>query len=390
MAKDYYKILGVPHHANQEEIKYAYRRLAHQYHPDKGSGEAQKFKELNEAYEVLSDDLKRAQYDRYGETFEQARTRGASGFGGFSGFEDFAEFMRGFGDNFSRGPFSGMEFDFGDIFSDIFGNPRRARREQGVDLETEIEIDFLESVFGTEKELNLEKPDLCPDCQGSGAALGAKLTTCPRCHGQGQIVTHQRTLLGTMQRVKVCERCEGQGKVAEKACEVCRGRGVKKLKKTLKVIIPPGIQNSQRLKLTGEGEIGYRGSRAGDLYVTITVRHHPEFRREGYNIISELPISFSQAALGAKIDVKTVDGKVELNIPPGIQSGKMLRLSAKGIPRLVGGKRGDHLVVIRVVTPTKLSRKEKEILRRLAEAQEEEGKRVDGQEGLWKKFKENF
>lgn len=387
MTKNYYDILGVGRNASKDEIKRAYRRLAHEHHPDKGSGEAEKFKEINEAYQVLSDDAKRAQYDQYGETFEQARARGNAGFGGFSGFNDFAEFMRGFGQDYSRGPFAGIEFDFGDIFSDIFGSPRQTRRKQGIDLEMILELEFLESVFGTEKEVSLEKKDFCPTCGGTGAEPGSKIITCPKCHGQGQITDWKRTFFGSFQQARVCDKCEGSGKIPETLCRACKGQGIKKVSKTIKIIVPPGIEDGQRLKVTGEGEVGYRDSGAGDLYVLIRIKRHPEFRREEFNVYSEIPVSFFQAALGAKIEVNTVDGKVMLKIPASIQSGKVLRLHGKGVPHLESTRRGDHLVTIRVITPTKLTQKEKELFKKLAEAR---GESVDIDKNLWDKIKENF
>ncbi len=366
MARNYYDILGVSKGASKDEIRRAYRRLAHEYHPDKGGGDEKKFREINEAYEVLSDDNRRAQYDQFGETFEQARARGAGGFGGFGGFEDFSDFVRGFGDNFSRGPFSGIEFDFGDIFSDIFGSPRQKRRGQGVDLETELKIDFLESVAGTEKEIVVEKQDMCPVCEGKGAAAGSKIVACPQCHGTGQIVKHSRTILGSFQQVRTCEECEGTGKVPEKACSECRGSGIKKMRKTIRVSVPAGIEDGQRLKIPQEGEMGYRGSSRGDLYVVMKVHPHPEFKREGFDILSETSVSFYQAALGAQVEINTVDGKGMLKIPAGIQSGQVLRLRGRGVSHPDSRRRGDHLVMIKIVTPTKLSKKEKEFLRQLA------------------------
>ncbi len=374
MAKNYYEILGLKKGASKDEIRRAYRTLAHEHHPDKGGGDEKKFREINEAYEVLSDDSKRAQYEQFGETFEQARARGAGGFGGFAGFDDFSDFMRGFGDNYSRGPFSGIEFDFGDIFSDIFGSPRQKRRAQGVNLETQTAIDFLESVFGTEKEIMVEKQDICQTCSGSGAAPGSKINACPKCHGVGQIVTKSRTILGSFQQVRTCDECEGTGKMPEKICSDCRGRGVKRAQKMLKVMVPPGIADGQRLKLAGEGEVGYRGSSRGDLYVVVQVKPHPEFTRQDFDILSEVPVSFYQAALGAKVDANTADGQVMLKIPPGTQSGNVLRLRGKGVYHPDSNKRGDHLVTVRVVTPIKLSKKEKEFLRKLAE---ERGESVD-------------
>jgi len=385
MARDYYQILGVGKNASNDEIRRAYRKLAHEFHPDKSNGDAAKFREVNEAYEALSDDTKRAQYDRFGQTFEQARAQG--GAGGFGGFSDFSDFAKNFGEGFARGPYSGAEFDFGDIFSDIFGGgARQGRRQQGVDLEMALAIEFLESVFGATKEIELEKRDACPACAGSGAAPGSKIITCPKCHGQGQIVTHQKTILGSFQRAMTCDRCQGSGKVPEKECPECKGIGVKKQHKKIKVIIPPGIDSGQRLRLTGEGEMGYRGSKPGDLYIEIRVKPHAEFKRVGSDILSEAPVSFYQAALGAEAEVNTVDGPVMLKVPSGTQSGKVLRLKGKGVPHLEGKGRGDHLVTVRVVTPQKLTRKEKEILKQL----EEEGGETANVKSFWDKIKDSF
>jgi molecular chaperone DnaJ len=388
MAKDCYEILGVTRNASKDEIKRAYRTLAQKYHPDKaGGGDEAKFREINEAYEVLSDDAKRSQYDQFGQTFEQARAKGYAGFGGFGGFSDFADFMRGFGDNYSRGPFSGIDFDFGDIFSDIFGTPRQRRRDQGIDLEVAIKISFLESVFGTEKEITLDKKDACPVCQGQGAENGSQIISCGHCHGTGQITDYRRTPFGSFQQLRPCETCEGSGKIPEKKCRECRGSGVKRATKKLEVIIPPGIEEGQRLKMTAEGEVGYRGSSSGDLYVVIRIEAHPEFRRERYNILSEIPVSFAKAALGGKAGINTVDGKIMLKIPAGIQSGKVLRLRGKGVPHLESTKRGDHLVTVQVVTPVKLTRKEKDLYKKLAE---ERGESLEIDEDLWDKIKKTL
>ncbi|OGE76174.1 MAG: molecular chaperone DnaJ [Candidatus Doudnabacteria bacterium RIFCSPHIGHO2_02_FULL_48_21] len=390
--RDYYEILGVSKGASKDDIRRAYRKLAHEYHPDKQGGKADKFREVNEAYEVLSDESKRSQYDRFGQTFEQSARGGqgrsaSGGFNGFSGFSDFADFARGFGDNFSRGPYSGAEFDFGDIFSDIFGGQRKARRQQGVDLEMQITIDFLDSVFGTEREITLEKRDSCQACKGEGAAPGSKVVTCPKCHGQGQIITRRQTILGNFQQATTCDRCQGTGKVPEKECPECAGIGTKKQSKKIKVITPPGIDSGQRLRLSGEGEMGYRGSRPGDLYIEIRVKPHPHFKREGVNILSEVPISFYQAALGGEIEVETVDGPVMLKIPSGIQSGKVLRLSGKGVPHLETKGRGDHLITVRIVTPQKLTKKEKELLKALSD---ESGESVKVNKSFWDKIKDSF
>ena len=383
---DYYEILGLQKNSSKDEIRRAYRRLAHEYHPDKqGGGDEKQFREINEAYEVLSDEVKRAQYDKFGQTFEQARSASGGGFGGFSGFEDLSEFMHGVGENFSRGPFGGMQFDFGDIFSDIFGGARQSRRARGVDLETALQIDFLDSVFGAEKEIVLDKKDICPRCKGNGAEPDSKVITCPKCHGQGQITSRKQTIFGNVQHVAVCDRCQGQGKIPEKECTECHGQGARKQKKPIKITIPAGIESGQRIKVTGEGEAGYRGSQPGDLYIAVKIRPSTEFEREGYDIRSTVSISFYQAALGGKIQVNTVDGKVMLKIPSGTQGGDVLRLRGKGVTHYQTQKRGDHFVTARVMIPKKLSKKEKEVFRKLAE---EKGENIDSEDGVWGKIKD--
>lgn len=379
---DYYEILGVNKGASPDDIKRAYRRLAHEHHPDKGGGDDKKFREINEAYQVLSDTAKRQQYDQFGRTFEDAGQ-------GFSGADPFADFARGFGGFSSQGARQGGAWDFTDIFGDIFGFNREEQsgNRRGVDLEMNLEITFLEAVFGAEKEVKLQKRDLCPRCEGSGAEQGSRLKTCPKCHGQGNIRKVQRTILGNIATTQTCDACAGRGKVPEKACVDCSGRGVNQQVKTLKVIVPPGIDDGQRIRLAGQGEVGYLGSSAGDLFIRIRVRPYEGLRREGLNILSEAGLSFYQAALGGRIEVETVDGPVELKIPAGTQSGKTFRLRGKGVPELNSGRRGDHLVTVRVVTPTKLSKKEKDLLQKLAE---EKGEMVDIEEGLWDKLKGQF
>lgn len=379
---DYYQTLGVAQTASPEDIKRAYRKLAHEHHPDKGGGNEEKFKQINEAYQVLSNPEKRKQYDQFGTTFEQAQRNGG-GFGGFSagggpaGF-DFSDFARGFS------AFGGD--DAFDIFSDIFGstNDRRSRRTRGVDLEMELNLTFEEAVFGTEKAIQLGKKDTCPRCEGSGAEPGAKVSTCPKCHGTGQIRTSRRTIFGQMQQVATCDRCEGSGKVAETACKECGGSAVLRRTKTLKVKIPAGVADGMRIRVAGEGEVGYKGSNFGDLYIRLHVEPSPQFKREGNNILSEIPISFCQAALGTEVETPTVDGAVRLKIPAGTQSGKVFRLKGRGVPILKRSGRGDHLVTVHVVTPTKLTRKEKELFKKIAE---EKGEVVDLGEGFWDKFK---
>lgn len=358
MAKDYYKILGVSRDASQEEIKRAFRELAHKYHPDKNGGNAEKFKEINEAYQVLGNPEKRQQYDQFGTTFEQAQAQG--GFSGFEGFRDFSGFANGF------------DFDFGDLgdmfgFGDIFGGGRKKTRStRGRDIEMEMEIDFREAVFGAEKILELYKPSVCKNCGGSGADPSSKIITCHTCGGSGRIQQVQRTFFGSFQTVTTCHACNGEGKKAEQECRECRGSGVVRASKKIKIKIPAGIDNGETIKLSGEGEAGKRGGKPGDLFVTFRVRPEREFKRQGNDILSKVGISFSQAALGDKIEVNTLDGVVKLNIPAGTQSGQIFRLRGKGVPYLHGSGRGDHLVEVAVVTPTRLTRRQRELLEELA------------------------
>ncbi len=354
MAKDYYKILGVSKGASAEEIKKAFRELAHKYHPDKQGGDAEKFKEINEAYQILGNPEKRQQYDQFGTTFEQAQGQG--GFSGFDGFRDFSGFANG--------------FDMGDLgemfgFGDIFGGGRKKHASRGRDIEMEMRIDFREAVFGAEKVLEMYKPSVCKNCGGSGADPKSKITTCSKCGGAGRIQAVQRTFLGNIQTVITCDKCGGVGKIPEKECSVCRGKGVVRDSQKLKIKIPAGIDNGEVIKISGEGEAAERGGRAVDLFVVVRVTPDEEFNRKKDDILSQLKISFSQAALGDKIEVETLDGKIKLNIPSGTQSGQIFRLKGKGVPRLNNFGRGDHLVEVVVVTPTNLNRKQKELLEEL-------------------------
>jgi molecular chaperone DnaJ len=389
MADNYYDILGVPKSASQDDIKKAYRKLAHQHHPDKGKGDEQKFKQVSEAYQVLSNAEKRSQYDQYGQTFDQAQRSGggSGGFGGFGGaqgnpFGGF-DFSQGFGQG------NGVEFDLGDIFGDIFGgrNERTARRTRGIDLEMPLTITFEEAVFGVEKAITLEKKDKCKTCGGTGAEPGTKVITCPVCHGQGQIRTQRRTIFGNIASSTACERCDGEGKLPEKPCQTCKGSGVTRQEKTLQIKIPAGIAHGQRIRVTGEGEVGYRGSEPGDLYIVIRVQPSKELVRDGNNLLKDLPVSFTQAALGAKVKVPTLDGDLEIKIPAGTQSGKVLRVASKGVPYINSGKRGDLLLTVRVVTPQKLSKKEAEALKQLAKLR---GESVEVDKGLWESIKGGF
>lgn len=361
MAKNYYDILGVSKSASADEIKRAYRKLAAEHHPDRG-GAHERFKEINEAYQVLSDQTKRSQYDQYGQTFEQAQRQGYGA--GFNG--------NPFG-NFDFGASGGVEFDFGDIFSNIFGGAdaggpeAAARRNRGVDLEMPLRITFEEAAFGLEKEISLEKRNKCPRCEGSGAEPGTKVITCPKCHGQGQIRTTRRTILGTMQSAVVCDRCEGMGKIPETPCKECKGTGAIRNTKKIKIVVPAGIDNGQRIRVRGEGEAGYRGSENGDLYIQVEVTPSKEFKRQGFDLFKEETISFPSAALGTTIETKTLDGTVKIKIPSGTQSGKVFRVAGAGIQKLNRSGKGDMFVTVRVQTPEHLSKKQKELLKQLEE-----------------------
>ena len=372
MPKDYYDILGVARDASDDEIKKAYRKLAHKFHPDKAGGDEAKFKEANEAYQVLSDKEKRSQYDQYGQTFEQAQAGG--GFRGFEGFRDFSSFANGFDFNFGRGTgggrgYSGFEDIFGDIFEQAgFGGRGRgkSRRYRGEDIQVDVEVDFMEMANGTEKELNLYKGVKCDKCGGEGMEPGSKKVECPTCKGEGEVRTSQRTILGTFQQVQVCPECQGEGKIPEKKCEKCGGDGRTREYEAVKIKIPAGIKNGQSIRLEGLGESGERGGEAGDLYTTVHVKEHEKFERDDDDIRTEEKISFSQAALGDKIDVETIYGSVKLKIPAGTQSGETFRLRGKGVKRLSRFGSGDQYVRIQVVTPKSFeARKGKEIFEKL-------------------------
>lgn len=361
MAKDYYKILGVDKTASVDEIKAAFRRLAHQHHPDKKGGNAEKFKEANEAFQVLSDSQKRQQYDQFGTTFEQAQAGG--GFSGFDGFRDFSGFAQGFDASDLGDIFGGLGDMFG--FSTQGGSRRGRRTKKGADIQVDIEIDFKEAAFGTEQILRLYKNSACDVCGGSGVEPGSKMTTCRECGGQGQIQSVQRTVFGSFQTATVCPACHGQGEKAEKSCQHCGGRGALKKHEEIKVKIPGGIDSGEAIRLAGYGETASRGGQSGDLYVRVHVRPDPRFIRKDFDIYTKKNISFSQAALGAIVDVETLDGTIKLNIPEGVQSGQLIRLKGKGVTRLHGSGRGDMYVEVVIITPKKLSKKQRELLREL-------------------------
>ena len=357
MSKDYYNILGVNKSASADDIKKAFRKLAHEHHPDKKSGDEAKFKEINEAYQVLSDPQKRSQYDQFGSAFQNGQAGGAQGFGG-----GFSDFNGGF--NINMDDLGDMFGGFGDIFGFGGGGSRSRNQRRGHDIQVALTIDFNEAVFGVEKEIGLKKTVECSKCKGEGREPGTEVTTCKICGGKGRVTKVQRTILGNMQVQMTCEACGGEGKTFKEKCSACRGAGLVQQIVNLKVKIPAGIDNGETIRLSGQGEAA-KGAQNGDLYLKIRVNPDRRFERDGFNIKSRAEISFSQAALGAKIEVATVDGLVDLKIPEGTQSGRVLILRDKGIPHLNGRGRGSHLVEVVVKTPTGLSRKQREALKEL-------------------------
>lgn len=356
--KDYYKILGVPPDAPDEEIRKAYYKLAHKYHPDKG-GDAEKFKEINEAYRVLSDKQKRTQYDKYGRTFE-GMGEGGPGFSGFEwmwGKQDFD-----FGFDFG---------DLGDVLEDFFGfgTPRSKKDlRKGRDLEMAIEISLEDVLRGKEKTITIEKYIACSRCQGKGAEPGTKTNECFSCRGTGQVHQIKKTFFGSFTHYTVCPECGGEGYKPEKPCNVCQGEGRIKGLEEIKIWIPAGVDNNQIIKVPSKGDAGKRGGRSGDLYVRIFVKEHPVFKRKGDDLYIMVPISFSHAVLGAETEIPTIEGKnIILKIPAGTPSGKILKIPRKGIPHFSRYGRGDMYVKLIIKIPKKLTKKQKELLEKLKE-----------------------
>lgn len=354
MARDYYEILGVSRNVDQDELKRAYRRLARKYHPDvnKEPGAEEHFKEINRAYEVLSEPEMRARYDRFGE----AGVAGAAGAGGFQDFGD----MGGFADIF--------ESFFSGFSGGVGGRSARRGPIRGDDLRLDLKLDFKEAVFGGEKEIKISHSETCDTCNGSGAKPGTRPRTCSTCSGSGQVRRATRTPFGSFTQVSACPTCGGTGEVVEDRCEVCGGSGQTQESKKLKITIPAGVDNGTRLRVSGEGDAGMRGGPPGDLYVYLYVKEDAEFRRDGINILSDFKVSYLQAILGSKLEVNTVDGPVEVDIPAGLQPGTVLTLQDHGVPRLGNPvSRGDHLVTVQVEIPTRLKPEERELIEKLAE-----------------------
>lgn len=352
--KDYYKILGVDKSASKEDIKRAFRKLALEHHPDKG-GNAEKFKEASEAYAVLSDDQKRAQYDTYGST-------GPSGFGGgyqggFEGF-DFSGFQGA----------QNIDFDLGDIFGEFFGGGRTSSRrtqKRGKDISIDLDLSFAESVFGVEKTIRITKNSKCKVCEGTGAKNGTSTQTCHSCGGQGRVRETKRSFLGPIVTERTCEICEGSGKIAKEKCSECSGLGLRRKEEFFTVDIPADMDDGESVRLSGAGE-SIKGGIPGDLYIKLHVKNDPLFKKEGKNLVTELNIKLTDAILGAKYDLKTLDGNIELKIPEGAEFGQILRIRGKGVP-ISSDKRGDLLIKLNIKIPTRLSRQARKDIENLKE-----------------------
>jgi molecular chaperone DnaJ len=355
--RDYYEVLGVGKNASADEIKKAFRRLAVEHHPDKEGGDETKFKEINEAYEVLKDDKKRQRYDQFGHA--GVGTSAASDGGPFGG--GFGGFGQGQNVNFDFG-----DLGLGDIFSSFFGggfggSQRQPRQARGHDIETSIEISFVDAIFGTEVDLNLNLEDTCEHCKGKTVEPGYELKECPRCKGSGQITSLTQTIFGNIQQVTTCPDCKGTGKIPEKVCSVCHGKGTQRRRQEIGLKIPAGIDDGATIRLRERGEAVANGPK-GDLYVHVRVKPHKKFTREGDLILSEETIDMIDAALGTEISVDTVDGPIKMKIPAGTQTGTDFKLSGHGVPHFKKDSRGSHIVTINVNTPTHLTKKQQELL----------------------------
>ncbi len=369
--RDYYEALGVDRSADEAAIKKAYRTLAKKYHPDINPGDAEaerKFKEVNEAYAVLSDPEKKAKYDQFGHAAFEAGGAGG-GFGGFGGF-------------------GGMDFDISDIFSSFFGGGMgggtRRGPVRGEDINVRVTLTFEEAVFGTKKEVSYQRIQKCGSCSGTGAAKGTSPKTCTACGGSGRVRVQQRTPLGIMQTQKSCDACRGTGKIIEKPCDDCRGNGYIRATKKLDVTIPAGIDDGQRIVLGGQGSEGRDGGPAGDLYIYVSVRPHAVFEREGTDIYCEVPISFTEAALGAEIDIPTLEGTEKYEIPEGTQTGTTFTLRQRGVPVVNTKNRGSLHITVTVEVPKNLNGEQKDLLRKFAESRGEAN--TKGRDKFFKRF----
>ncbi len=374
MAKrDYYEVMGVSKTASDDELKKAYRTLAKKYHPDLNGGDKEceeKFKEVNEAYEVLSDPQKRARYDQFGH--EDPRAGGAGGYGDFTG---------GFG--------GGFDDIFSAFFGGGFGGAQRARGpERGNDLRYDLTITFEEAAFGCEKEITVTREENCEECGGTGAKKGTSPTTCPTCKGTGQVQNFINTPIGRVSNVRVCDACHGSGKIIKDPCPKCNGRGRVRRNRKISIKIPAGIDNGMQIPLRRQGEPGLRGGENGDLYIFVTVRPHKLFTRENYDLYCDVTVSFTQAALGGEIDVPTLNGMTKYNLPEGTQPGAVVRLRGQGIQNLRGAGKGDLYIKINVEIPRRLTEKQKELLRQFDESVT--GKEYEGKKSFFDRVKDAF
>lgn len=373
MAKDYYEILGVNKDATEEDIKKAFRKSALKYHPDRNPGDKEaedKFKEINEAYQVLSDPQKRSQYDQFGTADFNGQGFDFSNYEGFGGFSDI----------------------FGDIF-DLFGGGGRkqsAGPRKGPDLEYTLDLTFEEAAFGVKKDIDIYRNETCTTCSGSGAKPGTSPVTCDKCHGTGQIKVQRNTPFGSFVSVTTCDKCHGEGRIIETPCPECQGKRKVRKKKVVSINIPAGVDNGNTIPLRGEGEPGIMGGPYGDLYIHIRVRPHKIFKRQGYDIICELPISFIRATLGGEIVIPTLEGNAKENIQEGTQPGTVIKLKGKGIPRLRGNGRGDLYARINIEIPRKLNENQKELLKKLAEEFGEDPTGANSKKTIIDKFKDAF
>ncbi|MDB5260307.1 MAG: chaperone protein DnaJ, molecular chaperone DnaJ [Candidatus Nomurabacteria bacterium] len=345
--KNYYDVLGIDKSASKEDIKKAFYKLASKYHPDKKGGDEAKFKEINEAYQILSDEKKRKEYDTYGQTFNGAGPQGGGGFGGFGGF--------------NASDFGNMEFDFGDlgdIFGDMFGGGFGAQRQKrGRDISLEIDVTFTEAIFGTERNVLISKVSTCKVCTGTGAKPGSKKITCTICNGQGKVHDVKKTIMGNFQTVRTCEVCHGSGQVPEEKCNECRGNGVVNAREEINITVPAGISNGEMIRMSQMGE-AVPGGTPGDLYVKINVQSHKIWKREGNDLVTTHEIKLTDALLGVKHSVEGLDGKIDIEVPAGVQSGEILRVRGRGVPHVhEKNKRGDVLVKLTIAMPKKLSKK---------------------------------
>jgi len=357
MAKDYYNVLGVDRKATQDDIKKAFRKLAHKYHPDKGGTDETKFKEITEAYSVLSDDKKRREYDAYGQAFPGgSRSTGGGAAGNpFAGF-DFSQFQQGFGQG-------GVDFDFGDIFGDMFGGRSQQRTPRGRDISIDLEVSFKDAAFGTSRTVLIGKVSTCSLCKGNGAKPGTELEKCTTCNGSGRVHEARNSILGQFTSVRTCTACDGSGKIPKEKCTECKGHGVLRKEEEIKINVPAGIDNGEMIRLPGQGEAIKTGV-AGDLYVKMHVKPHATFRRDGANLIMDLPVKLTDSLLGTTVSIETLEGKtLEVKIPVMKRAEELLRVAGKGIP--FESSRGDLIIRLEVALPHKLSNKAKKALEEL-------------------------